>query len=185
MTLFIPATAEMPFPIHDYVELDSTNSEAKRLVAKGTRDAFVVSAKKQTQGRGRFNRVWHSPESNVAFTIHVPRLRDYRDLSTLSLMTGLAICRALEDVVGPRGRARDQVAQRCGNRRCKGVRNTDRGRRIQSLCWHWRQPGKRTVRNILSDSISATLYKHRPIRLDAEDCAVLASGIRTLEPLGI
>ncbi len=98
--MLIPSTAETPFPIYDYLELDSTNSEAKRLVAQGVHKAFVVSAKKQTKGRGRFNRVWHSPESNAAFTIYVPRLLDYQDFSTLSLMTGLAICRALEDLVG-------------------------------------------------------------------------------------
>jgi BirA family transcriptional regulator, biotin operon repressor / biotin---[acetyl-CoA-carboxylase] ligase len=89
-------------PIYDYDELDSTNAEAKRMVDRGSNDAFVVSAIKQTAGRGRFGRAWHAPENNVAMTIALPRTAEYQDLTTLPLMTGLAIHDVLQGLVNDR-----------------------------------------------------------------------------------
>ena len=89
-------------PIHDYDELDSTNAEAKRLVELGSDGAFVVSAAKQTAGRGRFGRVWHAPKNNVAMTITLPQNAEHEDFTTLPLTTGLAIHDVLRDLINDR-----------------------------------------------------------------------------------
>ena len=91
-----------PIPIHDYPVLDSTNAQAKRLAEAGDGGPFVVSAVRQTAGRGRFNRVWHAPENNLAMTIAVGVRQDSQGSSTLPLMTGLAIHAVLQALVGDR-----------------------------------------------------------------------------------
>jgi len=45
-------------------EVDSTNDEAARQLADGREAPFVVLARQQTRGRGRFGRVWHSGDHN-------------------------------------------------------------------------------------------------------------------------
>src|SRR5574344_816136 len=45
-------------------EVDSTNDEAARQLATGRKTPFVVLARRQTQGRGRFGRSWNSAHNN-------------------------------------------------------------------------------------------------------------------------
>jgi BirA family biotin operon repressor/biotin-[acetyl-CoA-carboxylase] ligase len=52
-----------------YEELDSTNSEARRLAEKGEPGPVWISAARQTAGRGRRGRVWDSGQGNVAATL--------------------------------------------------------------------------------------------------------------------
>ena len=47
--------------IFAYGELDSTNTEAKRLAARGVTDIAVIAAEGQTAGRGRMGRSFFSP----------------------------------------------------------------------------------------------------------------------------
>lgn len=82
-------------PVLDHEEVDSTNSEAKRLVDAGRDDDFVVSAARQTAGRGRFRRAWHATGETVAMTISVRRPILPVDFTTLPLMTGVALHRTL------------------------------------------------------------------------------------------
>lgn len=96
--------SEMVFK--DYVELDSTNAEARQLVDKGESDVFVVSTRRQTAGRGRYGRVWHAPADNLAMTIAAPRPSVVQDFSTLSLMTGVVIHGVLQKLIS------DQAAVR-------------------------------------------------------------------------
>lgn len=77
-------------------EIDSTNSEAERLLANDVPDPLLVLARKQTLGRGRFGREWHSPENgnlyaSFAFRPRVPPAR----LSTFTLWIGVNICACL------------------------------------------------------------------------------------------
>jgi len=50
-------------------ELDSTNSEARRLAEKGEQGPLWILAARQTGGRGRRGRVWHGGEGNLAATL--------------------------------------------------------------------------------------------------------------------
>ena len=73
--------------------VDSTNSEAERLLARGTAVPLVILASAQTQGRGRRGRVWHSPPAGNLYSTFVfrPKLEPAR-LHDFTLWMGLNIC---------------------------------------------------------------------------------------------
>jgi BirA family biotin operon repressor/biotin-[acetyl-CoA-carboxylase] ligase len=52
-----------------FEELDSTNSEARRLGEKGEQGPLWISAARQSDGRGRRGRVWDSGEGNLAVSL--------------------------------------------------------------------------------------------------------------------
>jgi len=73
--------------------VDSTNSEAERLLAKGADVPLVILASQQTAGRGRRGRVWHSPAAGNLYSTFVfrPKLEPAR-LHDFTLWMGLNIC---------------------------------------------------------------------------------------------
>jgi BirA family biotin operon repressor/biotin-[acetyl-CoA-carboxylase] ligase len=73
--------------------VDSTNSEAERLLATGARVPLVILAGAQTAGRGRRGRVWHSPPAGNLYSTFVfrPKLEPAR-LHDFTLWMGLNIC---------------------------------------------------------------------------------------------
>jgi biotin-(acetyl-CoA carboxylase) ligase len=52
-----------------HAEIDSTNSEAKRLAEAGDPGAVWIVADQQTAGRGRRGRVWQTQQGNLATTL--------------------------------------------------------------------------------------------------------------------
>ncbi len=74
-------------------KVDSTNSEAERHLAAGTRTPLVILAREQTQGRGRRGRSWHSPLAGNLYGTFVfrPTLEPAR-LQDFTLWMGLNIC---------------------------------------------------------------------------------------------
>lgn len=87
--------------IFEYREISSTNDEAFRL-ARRVGVPFVVVAERQTEGRGRFNRIWYSPRGeNLYFTLVIihPELK-FNELSILTsfvlLKTLQSYCRSLQ-----------------------------------------------------------------------------------------
>ena len=80
-------------PIQLLDEVDSTNDEAARQLAAGRAAPFVVLARKQTRGRGRRGRPWHSePNGNLyssfAFRPHLPPDR----MAIFTLWMGVNVC---------------------------------------------------------------------------------------------
>jgi BirA family biotin operon repressor/biotin-[acetyl-CoA-carboxylase] ligase len=76
--------------------VDSTNDEAARELTAGRLTPFVILAQKQTQGRGRFGRVWHSEANgnlyaSFAFRPRVPPER----MGAFTLWMGLNLCELL------------------------------------------------------------------------------------------
>lgn len=55
------------WPVHQVGIIDSTNTEAKRRVAAGFQDQWIIAAQ-QSAGRGRQDRQWLSPEGNIYAT---------------------------------------------------------------------------------------------------------------------
>lgn len=83
----------MQSPLY-FEELDSTNLYAKTHCAELAHGA-VVSAARQTAGRGRFERKWVSPEGNLYFTVVLkPQKIDFA--ANITQLMALAVCRALE-----------------------------------------------------------------------------------------
>ncbi len=52
-----------------HAELDSTNEEARRLALTGEEGPLWIMAGRQTKGRGRRGRAWHTDEGNLAGTL--------------------------------------------------------------------------------------------------------------------
>jgi BirA family transcriptional regulator, biotin operon repressor / biotin---[acetyl-CoA-carboxylase] ligase len=54
---------EYPFILRNFDLIDSTNSEAKRDAERGAEEGTVYLATRQSQGRGREDRTWHSEDT--------------------------------------------------------------------------------------------------------------------------
>jgi BirA family biotin operon repressor/biotin-[acetyl-CoA-carboxylase] ligase len=77
-------------------ETDSTNDEASRQLGAGRPTPFAVLATRQTKGRGRLGRSWHSEANgnlylSVAFRPHVAPER----MGAFTLWMGLNVCELL------------------------------------------------------------------------------------------
>ena len=80
-------------------EIDSTNNRAKALAAQGAPHGTLVCAMAQTGGRGRFGRVFHSPEGSgiyISFVLR-PKMPAERAVM-LTSMTAVAVARAIEQL---------------------------------------------------------------------------------------
>jgi BirA family biotin operon repressor/biotin-[acetyl-CoA-carboxylase] ligase len=64
---------------HD--QIDSTNSEARRLAEAGERGPVWITADRQTAGRGRRGRVWEQGDGNLAATLLIHPAGDFAQLS--------------------------------------------------------------------------------------------------------
>ncbi len=87
------ASRKISFDLIYNEEIDSTNDEAARQLAAGRPAPFVVIATKQTKGRGRFGRVWHSEANGnlyISFAFR-PQLEPAR-MQTFTLWMGINLC---------------------------------------------------------------------------------------------
>ncbi len=85
-----------------YEELDSTNSEAKRLAEGGASHGAFIWAKTQTQGRGRYSREWVSSEGNLFVSVLLSPEAPLPEIHQLSFVASLAIVEALTPLI-PQG----------------------------------------------------------------------------------
>ena len=74
-------------------EIDSTNDEAARQLATGKAAPFAIIAQRQTKGRGRFGRAWHSEDNGNLYASFAfrPRLEPAR-MQMFTLWMGANIC---------------------------------------------------------------------------------------------
>ena len=73
-----------------YDELDSTNSEARRLAENGAQVPVWISATRQTAGRGRRGRSWESSAGDLAATLLLRPKVQPSAIGQLSFVTALA-----------------------------------------------------------------------------------------------
>jgi BirA family transcriptional regulator, biotin operon repressor / biotin---[acetyl-CoA-carboxylase] ligase len=85
------------FSVEILPEIDSTSTELMRRARQGQCDPVLLVAERQTAGRGRMGRDWHSnphtPGNTLTFSLGVPLAP--ADWSGLSLAVGLAVVQAL------------------------------------------------------------------------------------------
>ena len=75
--------------------VDSTNTEAKKLLIQGEGEGLIVTANCQTAGRGRKNRIWLSPVGGLYFSLILrPRIRA-ENAPLLGLLGACAVARSL------------------------------------------------------------------------------------------
>jgi BirA family transcriptional regulator, biotin operon repressor / biotin---[acetyl-CoA-carboxylase] ligase len=84
-------------------EIGSTNSEALKLAEAGAPEFTLVTARRQTAGRGRRGRAWTSPNGNLFASVVLRPQRPLATVSQLSFVAALAVGELL-DGLGVRGR---------------------------------------------------------------------------------
>ena len=82
-------------------QVDSTNDEAARQLAAGRPVPFAVLARRQSHGRGRFGRSWHSDATSKLYASFAfrPRVAPER-MQTFTLWMGLNVCELLANFAG-------------------------------------------------------------------------------------
>jgi len=82
--------------LYYYPEIGSTNDEAFRLGAAGAPEGTAVIADSQTKGRGRLQRVWHSPPGSNIYTSILLRPNFPPDQAPrISIVAGVAVAEIL------------------------------------------------------------------------------------------
>ena len=85
-----------------YKNTGSTMDRARELALKGTAGGSVITAEKQSAGRGRNNRTWVSRQGGLFFTIlERPRLA-IADYALLLLVMQIAVAKSLSSICGKR-----------------------------------------------------------------------------------
>lgn len=84
------------FPVEVVDEIDSTNDEVSRRLAAGETAPFAVFSRRQTRGRGRFGRTWHSEANgNLYVSFGFRPLLPPTRMQTFTLWMGANLCELL------------------------------------------------------------------------------------------
>ena len=110
--------------LHIQVEkvLDSTNTRLKQMVTEGETRDMVLLAEEQTGGRGRFGRVFFSPQGTglyMSFLLH-PRLH-YSEGELLTTAAAVAVAKALEKISGEEAQIKWVNDVWVGGRKVSGI----------------------------------------------------------------
>jgi BirA family biotin operon repressor/biotin-[acetyl-CoA-carboxylase] ligase len=89
------------FSLRVFEKTDSTNDEVVRQLTAGRAPPFAILARRQTRGRGRFGRVWHSESTSNLYASFGfrPRVEPER-MQTFTLWMGVNICELLANFTG-------------------------------------------------------------------------------------
>lgn len=83
-------------PLYYFSETGSTNDEALALGIAGVPEGTVVLADRQSRGRGRFQRIWHSPAGSNVYTSIILRPEiSSSEASQMPVMAGVAVAETL------------------------------------------------------------------------------------------
>ncbi|MDX2185489.1 MAG: biotin--[acetyl-CoA-carboxylase] ligase [Opitutaceae bacterium] len=84
---------KLPYTLALHEEIDSTNDETTRRLAAGEADPVVIIARRQTRGRGRFGRTWHSEDTgNLHISFGFRPLLPHARMQTFTLWMGVTVC---------------------------------------------------------------------------------------------
>lgn len=91
---------EKPLKVLVFDSLDSTNTRAKAMLKDGENDDFLIVAREQTKGRGRFERKFYSPkDAGVYFSLVVtPKTRE--EIAFYTPICAIATADAVRSVCG-------------------------------------------------------------------------------------
>jgi BirA family biotin operon repressor/biotin-[acetyl-CoA-carboxylase] ligase len=82
--------------------VDSTNDEAKRRIHSGMQEQLLILADTQTKGKGRYDRIWYSPEGGLYFSLVIKPVLALEYTPLLGLLCACAVAEALR-LVGVNG----------------------------------------------------------------------------------
>ncbi len=87
--------------LYTYQTIDSTNTEAKRCSMQGAVHGSVFVSEEQTGGKGRLGRKWISPPgAGLWFTLLLRPDCPPTEAANMTLVSGLAVCRAIRNLYG-------------------------------------------------------------------------------------
>ena len=88
----------LPYRLQHLAETGSTNDDCLELARDGQADGLVIVADRQTKGRGRQGRSWHTqPGSALAFTLLIrPNQEEQAYLGRFTALGGLALVKTLQ-----------------------------------------------------------------------------------------
>ena len=94
-------TKKLGRPVYFYEETDTTNNRIRDLALEGESEGTLAVAELQTAGRGRRGRPWQAPAGTGIWMSLLlrPHILPTR-ASTLTLLAGIALAEAIEDVSG-------------------------------------------------------------------------------------
>ena len=84
--------------IEVFKEIDSTNTQAKRVLANGSRSDMIFAAEKQTEGRGRRGKSFYSPEGkglyfSVVLNLDIPLI----DATLITAASAVAVADSIRE----------------------------------------------------------------------------------------
>lgn len=82
-----------------YDNIDSTNSQAHRLVTAGEPAPLLVTATTQSAGRGRNGREWQSPRGGIWMSAAWPATLEPERYMAFPIVVGLVVWEAIHEVV--------------------------------------------------------------------------------------
>jgi BirA family biotin operon repressor/biotin-[acetyl-CoA-carboxylase] ligase len=82
-------------------DVDSTNSEARRQAEAGAPDGTLITAKRQSAGRGRRGRAWQSPAGNLYMSLLLRPDRPVSEVVAYSFIAIVALGDAIASLVPP------------------------------------------------------------------------------------
>ena len=87
----------MNFTILRFEEINSTNSEALNQARLGAKEGLCIVARQQSNGRGRFGRVWVSPkDAGLYFSLVLRPKIETKFIPLITLMAAVAVHDTLE-----------------------------------------------------------------------------------------
>lgn len=94
-------TEEIGREIYYYEETDSTNIRAKQHFLEGAAHGAIVTAERQTAGRGRRGKVWESPKGGAVYMsiLLKPKIHPSK-ASMLTLLMALSLAKSLTQLYG-------------------------------------------------------------------------------------
>ena len=88
-------------PIYLYEEIDSTNTQAKRLCSTQAIDTALVTADSQTGGKGRLGRSFYSPaKTGIYMSVIISPKTDFSNVVFLTTAASVAVFRAIRELTG-------------------------------------------------------------------------------------
>lgn len=105
-----------------YDTVDSTNTEAKRLLLSGRQDRMLLVAEEQTAGRGRQGKSFFSPKGTgiyMSLVLH-PQVR-LSDAVTATTAAAVAVCRAIEQLTDKKPKIKWVNDVYLGNKKICGI----------------------------------------------------------------
>ena len=84
--------------IYYFDEIDSTQNYALQISNNKNENGTVIVAEKQTDGKGRLNRKWYSPEGGIWLSVIIHPEFQISDATIIPLAASLALCESIKKV---------------------------------------------------------------------------------------